>query len=361
MGALKGIRIVEMDAIGPVPLCAMILADMGADVVRIARAGGLSAYDDDGGSILHRSRSVVTLDLKSADDRDMALALIERSDGLIEGFRPRVMERLGLGPDACLAINPRLVYGRMTGWGQDGPLASRAGHDINYIALTGALAMMGDPDGPPAPPLNLIGDYGGGTMFLALGMVAGILSARATGQGQVIDAAITDGVTTMLSLFMALQASGGWSVERGRNLLDGGRPFYRCYVCADGGYVAVGALEPQFFAVLLRGLGIAEDRFRQYDPDQWPEMERLFSEIFASRSRNDWGAVFDETDACVTPVLSMAEAAAHPHNVARQIHDLSEAFTAPAPAPRFSRTTSTIRPPKALSARDILARWADEA
>lgn len=356
-GPLAGTRIVEFDAIGPVPLCAMMLADMGADVIRIARAGGQAAYDNLGERILHRGRAGLVLNLKDTDDRDTALALVDKADALIEGFRPGVMERLGLGPDICLERNPRLVYGRMTGWGQTGPNAHRAGHDINYIALSGALGAMGEADRPPAPPLNLVGDYGGGALYLMQGVLAALLCARATGKGQVVDVAMTDGVASMLSLFTALSQGGGWSAEREANLLDGGAPFYRCYTCADGGYVAVGALEPQFFAELIAGLGFEPDRFRQYDRKGWSEMRAAFAERFASRTRDDWAAVFEGTDACVSPVLGLEEARTHPQNADRAAYVTLDGLVQSAPAPRFQGTPSEAMPASTISSEDALRRW----
>ena len=357
-GPLAAIRLIEIDAIGPVPLAAMLLADMGAEIVRVARpphAG--AAWDDVGGSVIHRSRSVAYADLKAPDDRAHVLDLIAGADGLIEGYRPGVMERLGLGPDICLARNPRLVFVRMTGWGQTGPMAPRAGHDINYIALTGALHAIGEPDGPPPVPLNLIGDYGGGAMFAVTGLLAALLSAKVTGHGQVVDIAMTDGVASLMSLFYAFHASGLHLDRAGSNLLDGGAPFYRCYRCADGGHVAVGALEPQFFALLLDGLAIPRDRYVQNDRAGWPAMTAEFAAIFASLPRDEWAAAFDGTDACVAAVLSLAEAPHHPHNRARATFVPRDGFEQPAPAPRFSRTPPAITEPGALSIADAAARW----
>jgi alpha-methylacyl-CoA racemase len=356
-GPLAGIRIVEFDAIGPVPLAAMILADLGCDVVRIVRGDGQNMM---GGAVLQRGRSHLPLDLKDPADRDRALDLVARADGLIEGLRPGVMERLGLGPDACLARNPRLVYGRMTGWGQTGPLAQRAGHDINYIAITGALHAMGSRGAPPAPPLNLVGDYGGGSMFLLTGMLAALLSAKATGQGQVVDAAMTDGTAMLTSMFHAFLAEGTWRDEREANLLDGHAPFYRCYTCADGKFISVGALEAQFFALLLAGLGIPADRFAQHDRSRWAEMGELFATTFASRTRDEWAAVFADTDACVAPVLSFAEALDDPHNAARGTFVTDRGVAQPAPAPRFSRTPAAIDHSVEGEADivAVLARWA---
>lgn len=355
-GPLKGIRIVEFDAIGPVPLAAMLLADMGADVVRIGRPKtGNEAWDDVGGSVLHRSRAVVELDLKA--DRDEALALIGRADALIEGLRPGVMERLGLGPEECLGVNPRLVYGRITGWGQTGPLAQRAGHDINYIGLSGALYAMGPAAAPPPVPLNLVGDYGGGTMFLVTGVLAALISARETGRGQVVDAAMTDGVASMSALYHAFRANGLVSDTREDNLLDGAAPFYRCYACADGRFVAVGALEPQFFRLFMEGIGLDPDAYPQHDKTLWPAMAERFAAIFATRTRDEWEAVFTGTDACVTPVLDWGEAPAHAHNAARGTYVNRGGIAQPAPAPRFSDTPGAITGPTVTDTAALLARW----
>lgn len=358
-GPLAGVRIVEIDAIGPVPLAAMLLADMGAEIVRVARppSAGAGAWDDVGGDILHRSRAVTYLNLKDAGDRESLLSLIKNADALIEGYRPGVMERLGLGPDACLARNPAFVFGRMTGWGQSGPLALRAGHDINYLSITGALHGMGDGAGPPPVPLNLVGDYGGGAMFLIAGLLAAILSARATGKGQVVDACITDGVPSLMSLFYAWEPKGLWKDAPASNLLDGAAPFYRCYRCADGRDIAVGCLEPQFFAQMVKGLGLEDRGYRQDDRADWPRMEADLAACFASRPRDEWGALFAETDACVTPVLSMAEAPGHPHNAARGSFVTRGAIAQPAPAPRFSATAGAIAEPETLTIDAALARW----
>lgn len=357
-GPLAGIRLVEMDAIGPVPLAAMLLADMGADIIRLARPPRAdAAWDDVGGAVLHRSRSVAYLDLKNAEHRESALKLIARADGLIEGFRPGVMERLGLGPEICLASNPRLVFGRMTGWGQTGPMAPRAGHDINYISLTGALHAMGRPGEPPPVPLNLVGDYGGGAMFLVAGMLAALLCAQRTGQGQVVDAAMTDGTSSLMSLFYAFLSTGLWVDRPGENLLDGSAPFYRCYSCADGGNVAVGALEPQFFMLLLDGLGLPRDRYVQNDRAGWPAMEQDFAAAFAARPRDSWAESFAGTDACVTPVLSLTEAPDHPHNRARKTFTHRNGASQPAPAPRFSAMPATVWEPLTLSLEAAIARW----
>jgi alpha-methylacyl-CoA racemase len=358
-GPLAGIRIVEIDAIGPVPLAAMLLADMGAEIVRIARSPsvGASAWDDVGGSILHRSRDVVYLNLKNDGDRTRLLALIDRADGLIEGYRPGVMERLGIGPDTCLARNPRLVFGRMTGWGQTGPMALRAGHDINYLSLTGALHAMGEKGKPPPVPLNLVGDYGAGAMFLIAGMLAALLSARISGKGQVVDACITDGTASLMSLFYAWMPSGRWIDEPASNLLDGAAPFYRCYECADGRHVAVGCLEPQFFAQMIAGLGLQDRGYVQNDRDGWPAMKADFDAVFRTRTRDAWAAHFEDTDGCVTPVLSMAEAPKHPHNLARGTFVERGGVAEPAPAPRFSRTLQPIVQPGQGDIERLAARW----
>lgn len=336
MGPLAGLRIIEIDGLGPVTFAGMMLADMGAEVLRLTRGGGAPAavFDEVGGAVLHRGRAAVPVDLKSDADRPKVLALIEGADALIEGFRPGVMERLGLGPEICAARNPRLVYGRVTGWGQTGPMANQVGHDINYIALSGALHTMGPGDQPPCPPLNLIGDYGGGAMMLVSGVLAAMLEARTTGRGRVVDAAMTDGSALLTGLFHGLQARGLWSDERQTNLLDGGAPFYRCYACRDGGFIAVGALEPRFYAALLAGLGLSPAQAPQFDRSEWPSVQARFTALFATRDRDDWAAHFAGTEACVTPVLTMGEAADHPHNQARGTF-LNAGIRQPAPAPRF--------------------------
>ncbi|CAN5365525.1 CaiB/BaiF CoA-transferase family protein [soil metagenome] len=357
---LSGVKVVEFDAIGPVPLAAMILADLGCDVIRVARPPNSGqTWDEVGGAILHRNRSVVHLNLKNADDRSEVLKLVAGADAVIEGFRPGVMERLGLGPEDCMALNPALVFTRMTGWGQTGPFAQRAGHDINYIGLTGVLNAIGDFDRPPSVPLNLIGDYGGGAMFAVVGLISGIFSARTSGQGAVVDVAMVDGVANLSSMFHAFTAIGLWSAPRASNLLDGSRPFYRCYACADGRYVAVGALEPVFFAQLLAGLGVAPDRFVQDDEAGWPEMTAVFEAAFGSRDRDAWASLFAETDACVTPVLGFEEAPHHPHNRERGVFLKTGDLVQPAPAPRFS--TTPVQTPRlgttAASAEAVLQRW----
>ena len=347
---LDGLRLIELDAMGPVPLAAKILADLGADIVRIARAG---VSDRPGSADLMANRSVVRLDLKSERARGTALDLIAAADGLLEGFRPGVMEKLGLGPQSCLAANSRLVYVRVTGWGQSGPLAPRAGHDLNYIAVTGVLHAIGAANAPPPPPLNLIGDYGGGAAFAVIGILAGILRARETGQGQVVDAAMVDGVAALSSAIHAMLNGGQWRDQPASNMLDGAAPFYRCYACADGKHVAVAALEPEFFALLLDGLGLERTRFVQRDRSGWAEMERVFAETFARRPRDAWATVFEKIDACVAPVLSFSEARAYPHNIAREIY----AGRLPAAAPRFGNAPFAAEAGGEIEAVEALARW----
>ncbi|HKT84727.1 MAG TPA: CaiB/BaiF CoA-transferase family protein [Novosphingobium sp.] len=358
-GPLAGIRILEIDAIGPVPLAAMILADMGADIVRVARdaSAGAGAWEDVGGDVLHRSRNVLHLNLKDARDLETLLSLVEQADALIEGFRPGVMERLGAGADVCLERNPRLVYGRMTGWGQSGPMAQRAGHDINYLSITGALHAMGTPEAPPPVPLNLVGDYGGGAMFLIAGLLAAILSAQRTGKGQVVDACISDGAASLMSLFYAWEPKGLWQDAPASNLLDGAAPFYRCYRCADGRDVAVGCLEPQFFDQMVKGLGLENRNYNQDDRAGWPAMQADFAERFATRTRDEWAAHFADSDACVTPVLAMSEAPLHPHNRARQSFVERGGIAQPAPAPRTLGTPPSIIEPGNVSAAEAIARW----
>jgi len=314
-------------------------------------------FADVGGEVLHRGRPAVEVDLKDPADHARVLDLAAAADAVIEGFRPGVMERLGLGPAALQGRNPRLVYGRVTGWGQSGPMAGEVGHDLNYIALSGALHPTGEPDRPPRPPLNLVGDYGGGAMFLVAGLLAALLEARTTGRGRIVDAAMTDGSALLTSLFHAFRARGLWSDARGANLLDGGAPFYRCYACRDGRFVAVGALEPRFYAALLAGLGVPADEAPQYDPSGWPALHARFEALFATRDRDDWAGRFAGTEACVTPVLSLAEAPAHPHNAARGIF-MDRGLVQPAPAPRFGDAPAAPEPqPEPLSLDLALAGW----
>lgn len=348
MGPLQGIRIVELAGIGPGPFAAMMLADMGADMICVDRATPATSpgYRQPSGAILRRSRRSIGVDLKNPEGQELVLRLVAGADGLIEGFRPGVAERLGVGPEACLARNPRLVYGRMTGWGQDGPLAPTAGHDINYIALSGVLSAIGTLDGPPTVPLNLIGDFGGGGMLLALGMVAGMLEARRSGEGQVIDTAMAEGAALLATAIYGLHGAGWWT-ERGTNIFDGGAHFYGVYRCADGGYMSVGPMEPQFYAELLKLLELDPAGLpQQYDRTRWPEAREVLAAAFATRSRDEWCAVFEGSDACVAPVLDFDEAPRHPHNEARQNFVRIDGVTQPAPAPRFGRTPSEVsRPP----------------
>jgi alpha-methylacyl-CoA racemase len=342
-GPLAGVRIVELSGIGPGPFAGMLLADMGADVIRVDRpAGGpMLAASDPHLDILGRGKRSIAVDLKHPGGVAIVLGLVAEADGLIEGYRPGVAERLGLGPQACLARNPALAYGRMTGWGQEGPLALTAGHDLDYIALAGALYPIGRAGQPPTPPLNLVGDFGGGGAFLAYGMVCAILAARAGGQGQVVDAAMVDGASILMAPFAAMRASGTWSRERGTNMLDSGAPFYDAYRTADGKYLAVGAIEPQFYAALLDGLGLAgEDLPAQLDRARWPELKARFAEVIATRTRDEWAGVFAGTDACVAPVLEPDEVPAHPHMRARDSFVDVAGLLQPRPAPRFSRTAA---------------------
>jgi alpha-methylacyl-CoA racemase len=358
MPPLSGVRVLEFDGLGPVTFAGMMLADLGAEVLRLTRADGGGVFEDVGGAVLHRGRTAVPVDLKSPDDRERVLALAASADAVIEGFRPGVMDRLGLGPDDLAARNPRLVYGRVTGWGQTGPLAHQVGHDINYIGLTGVLHAMGEPDRPPRPPLNLVGDYGGGAMMLVVGVLAALVEARATGRGRVVDAAMTDGAGLLAALFPALAARGLWSDRRGANLLDGGAPFYRCYACRDGRFVAVGALEPRFYAALLAGLGLDPAQAPQHDFAAWPTLHDRFATVFATRDRDDWAERFAGTEACVTPVLTFAEAAAHPHNRARSAH-VEAGITQPAPAPRFDGEAVPVSADRPVLTLDqALACWA---
>jgi alpha-methylacyl-CoA racemase len=332
---------------------------MGAEVVRIDRKGGRPAFKND---IPARGRRHVALDLKDANDVAVALALIEKADVLIEGFRPGVMERLGLGPEDALVRNPRLIYGRMTGWGQTGPLAEVAGHDLNYIALTGALHAMGRKNDAPAPPLNLVGDYGGGSLYLAMGVCAALYDAQRSGEGQVIDAAITDGAASLMSVIYGLRASGIWSDERDSNLLDGGAPFYDVYETKDGKFVAIGSLEPQFYALLLEKTGLKDDAAfaMQMNKPAWPAMSEKIAAVVAAKTRDEWTALMEGTDVCFAPVLSMAEAPTHPHNVARGTFVDVDGLVQPAPAPRFSRTPSAVQGPPGGTGEDaakILDEW----
>jgi alpha-methylacyl-CoA racemase len=340
-GPLVGVRVIELPAIGPVPFLGMLLADLGAEVVRIDKLPGAKTSLGDAmvGGPLGRGRRSIGLNLRDPAGAEVLLRLVERADALIEGFRPGVAERLGIGPDQALARNPKLVYGRMTGWGQYGPLAPTAGHDINYLAITGLLHGIGPKDGPPVPPINYVADFGGGSMFLATGLLAALLHARTTGQGQVVDAAMTEGAGYLGSMTRTFQSIGGWKDERGSNMLDGGAPNYRCYECADGRYVAVGALEAQFWAVLVEGLGLdAATTPSPYDPAQWADCEATLSSVFKTKTRDEWAEIFAPLDACVAPVLTLDEAPHHPHNLARATYTKVGDATLAGPAPKFSVT-----------------------
>lgn len=331
MGPLSSLKVIEFTGLGPAPLAGQLLADLGAEVITIDR----KPVPDDPTDINRRGKRSLTLDLKSDAGLNEARALIAKSDILIEGFRPGVMERLGLGPETC---PDTLIYARMTGWGQDGPLAQTAGHDITYLALTGALHAMGEAGKPPVPPLNLVADFGGGTMFLIFGILSAVIERGVTGKGQIVDAAMVDGVPAMMGLIHGLLAQGNFSEERGSNWLDGASPYYRCYTCADGGFVAVGALEPQFYALLLEGLGLPETlRETQNEKETWPKRIAEFAEIFAQHPRDHWASVFEHTDACVAPVLTFTEAAAHPHITARGTLQSPGGVLQSGPAPRFSQ------------------------
>ena len=363
MGPLNDLKIIEVGGIGPSQFCGMLLADMGADILRVERP---DSPDPGIGiptrfNLMNRSRRPIAIDIKSPQGKDLLLRLCEEADAIFEGFRPGVMERLGLGPDDCMARNERLVYGRMTGWGQDGPLADAVGHDANYIALSGALNSIGHADRPPPLPLNLVGDFGGGGIYLAMGMLAALLETTRSGKGQVVDAAMVDGAASMVTMFYGLLAGGLWQDSRERNFLDGGAPFANTYETSDGKYVAVCAIEPRFYRALLEGLAIDEiESAAQYDFANWPEHKKIFAEKFCSKTRDEWNDLLSGTDACFSPVLSLTEAPKHPHNEARGTFTTIDGVSQPAPAPRFSRTQSEIRSaPKepGKDARKTLADW----
>lgn len=362
MGPLQGLRIVEFAALGPAPMAAMILADLGAEVLRIERplAGesGEAPLFDPRADILLRNRRVVRLDLKQAEAVAALLDLIGHADGLVEGFRPGVLERLGLGPQTCLERNPRLVYGRMTGWGQHGPLAKAAGHDINYLSLSGALHAIGEPGGRPTVPLNLVADGGGGAMLLVVGILAALLEARTSGRGQVVDAAMTDGSALLTTMIYSFKAMGAWSPERGTNILDGGAPFYGTYRCRDGKWLAVGAIEPQFYGRFLELAGIVDPDFRdQWRRERWPALRERLAAVIATRDRDDWCTIMAGTDACVAPVLDLDEAPRHPHNLARQTFVEVDGLTQPAPAPRFSRSVADPPVRSMTDTGEMLSAW----
>lgn len=359
-GPLRGLRVVEMAGMGPAPFCAMWLSDMGAEILTVAPPGKSGSgmplpVDRDP---LWRGRARIELDLKDPIQRLTALSAIDRAEVLIEGFRPGVMERLGLGPELLLGRNARLVYGRMTGWGQNGPMASVAGHDPNYLAVTGALHSIGPAEGPPVPPLNLVGDFGGGAMFLCAGVLAAVMHARTTGQGQIVDAAIVDGALALMAPLYAMRAHGLWSDSRGSNLMDGGAPFARAYRTADGRWVMTAAIEPNFYKALVEGLGLDPDLLPdRADRRNWPALEVTFARAFASRSRDEWSQVFGTMDACVTSVLSMAEAPYHPHLVERKAFTLVDGHPIPAAAPRFSHTPADRVDRQGEPAVELLSRW----
>ncbi len=362
-GPLTGVKVLEIAGIGPGPFCGMLLADMGADLLRVDRLQGsdLGLPVEPKYDIMSRGRRSIALDLKQPESIQTVLALAARADALIEGFRPGVTERLGLGPDACLARNPRLVYGRITGWGQDGPLAQAAGHDINYIALSGALHAIGRKDGAPVPPLNLIGDFGGGGMVLAFGIACALLEARASGKGQVIDAAMTEGAASLMAMFYGRMAAGHWRDQRGVNVLDTGAPWYDVYETADKKHVAIGSIEGRFYAELLQRLGLdAQTLPGQFEFQRWPELRAAFAAVFKQKTRDEWCREMEGTDVCFAPVLSLAEAPQHPHNKARGAFVDVDGVSQPAPAPRFSRTPGAIErgaPRRGEGGAQALADW----
>ena len=362
-GPLHGLRVVELAGIGPGPMACMMLADMGADVVKVDRLTdpGLGIAMPAKFQVLHRGRPSIAVDLKSPDGLAVVKRLIDRADVLIEGFRPGVTERMGLGPDECLAANPKLVYGRMTGWGQDGPMARAAGHDMNYIALTGALNAIGSADGPPVPPLNLVGDFGGGTLYLLVGVLAALLEAQQSGKGQVVDAAMVDGAASLMTTFYGLKAAGLWSNERGANLLDGGAHFYSVYETSDGQFVSIGSIEAKFYAELLEKTGLDPDDLPpQMNRESWPIIREKLAAIFKTKSRDEWCAIMEGTDICFAPVLDLDEAPGHAHMKARGTFAEVDGVVQPAPAPRFSRTPAAIRRPPSPPGADTdeaLAAW----
>jgi len=362
-GPLAGLKVVELAGIGPGPYAAMLLADMGADVVRIERPGRPGSAVPPELDVLRRNRRSVVLDLRDPRGVEAVLSLVAQADVLLEGFRPGVTERLGLGPDACWAVNPRLVYGRMTGWGQDGPLAAAAGHDIGYIAITGALHAIGRAGAAPVPPVNLVGDFGGGSTFLVMGVLAACWEASRSGRGQVVDAAIVDGASSLTGLLHGMMAGGLWRDQRGTNMLDGGVPWYDTYETSDGRWMAVGALEPQFYDDLVRILGLDPAAMDRSDPRSWPSIRALLVDAFAARTQAELAEMFEGTDACVAPVLSLREAADHPHLAKRETFVEVGGVVQPAPAPRFSRTTPGLpAAPPAIGrdTRDVLLAWGVE-
>ncbi|HEU0217489.1 MAG TPA: CaiB/BaiF CoA-transferase family protein [Stellaceae bacterium] len=366
MGPLEGVKIIELAGIGPAPFCAMLFADMGAEVIRVDRAANVGTDTDRDGNdarfnLLLRGRRNIAVDLKNKAGQDAVLRLIDQADALIEGFRPGVMERLGLAPDICLKRNPKLVYGRMTGWGQDGPIAHIAGHDINYIALSGALAAIGETGRGPVPPLNLIGDFGGGALYLAMGVLAGILSARATGKGQIIDCSMVEGAASLMMMMYGALASGAWTEKRGHNRTDGGSHFYQVYETKDGEYVSVGSIEPQFYKLLLTHTGLEGVELPpQSDRAHWPAMRERLAAIFKRKTRAEWVAIMQQTDICFAPVLTMSEAIEHEHNRSRDSFVDVDGIAQPAPAPRFLGTPTSVQGPPARAGEHtdaILRDW----
>ncbi len=363
MGPLNGVRIVEIAGIGPGPYCAMMLADMGATIIHVLRKGepGLQSILDPKYMVLDRGRKSVEVDLKKPEGVEAVLRLVENADGLQEQFRPGIMEKIGLGPDVCLKRNPKLVYGRMTGWGQEGPLASAAGHDINYIALSGALHAIGPAGEKPVLPINLIGDFGGGGMLLAFGMVCALFETQKSGKGQVVDAAMIDGSASMMGFLYGLHAAGVWSDKRGTNLLDGGAHFYDTYETKDGKWIAIGPVEPKFYELLLKYVDIDDPVFKDhFNPQNWPECKEKLTKLFKTKTRQQWCEIMDGTDACFSPVLSYDEAINHPHNVARKTFVDVDGVMQPGPAPRFSRTKGEIQSPPPDNSDDkgsVLKEW----
>lgn len=359
-GPLQGLKVVEIAGIGPGPFCAMLLADMGADVVRVDRAGRFSVMNDKF-DFLNRGKRSVSVDLKKPEGVEAVLKLVEKADIILEGFRPGVMERLGLGPEVCLARNPKIAYGRMTGFGQEGPMAKAAGHDINYIAMSGALHMIGHKGGRPVPPINLVGDFGGGSMFLAFGLLAAVIEARTSGKGQVVDATMIDGAALLTTMMYGMKAQGLWQDERGVNLLDTGAHFYDTYETKDGKYVSIGSIEPQFYAELMRLAELDPADFgAQMDASSWPAMKEKLAAVIKAKTRAEWDALMEGTDVCYAPVLSMEEAPKHPHNIARGVFFEQDGHVQPAPAPRFSRTrpdTPAVPPMPGQDTDQALADW----
>jgi alpha-methylacyl-CoA racemase len=364
MGPLEGIKIIEMGGIGPGPFSAQMLADMGADIIRVERWGNPQRMLEPKHDVWHRGRRSISINLKKPEGVEAFLKMVEQADALIEGFRPGVMEKLGLGPDDCLDRNPKLIYGRMTGWGQEGPLAMAAGHDINYIALAGALHAIGRPGENPVPPLNLLGDLGGGGLLLAFGIVCALLEAQKSGKGQVVDAAMVDGAAILMGFFFGAWGAGIWTNDRGTNLLDGGAHFYDTYETADGKWISVGSIEPQFYALLIEKAGLDDPDFQiQMDPSEWPQLKEKIAATFKTKTREEWCEIMEGSDVCFAPVLTFEEAINHPHNVERKTFVDVEGAMQPAPAPRFSRTQPEIRGPASAPGSDTetaLLAWGFE-